>query len=268
MGALSSEDYEQFKKSFMRLTGIDLSLYKEEQMKRRLKTLLLKRQMSSFKMYYEHLCRSQEMLEECLNRITINVTEFFRNRPRWEVLENKLSEAFAAKRRLTVWSAACSTGEEPYSIAMMLAKHLPLDNFSIIATDVDRQVLKKAEEGRYSERALASLTLDEKQRFFQKDGPVYAIGERLKKTIVFKYNNLLSDPAPGQFDVIVCRNVLIYFTEEGKQTIYQKMARALKEGGILFVGSTEQIFHPENYALKSAETFFYEKTKAEGLAKL
>jgi len=265
--ALPVEDYEQFKKLFVRLTGIDLSLYKEEQMKRRLKTLLVKRQMPSFQAYYKHLCHSEEMLEECLNRITINVTEFFRNRPRWDVLEKKLADAFASKRRLTVWSAACSTGEEPYSIAMMLAKHLPLEKFSVIATDVDREVLKKAKEGRFTERALSSLTLDEKQRFFHKDGLIYAIDERLKKTIAFQYNNLLSDPAPGQFDVIVCRNVLIYFTEEGKQTIYQKMARALKEDGILFVGSTEQIFHPENYALKPAETFFYEKTKAEGLAK-
>ncbi|RYM05394.1 protein-glutamate O-methyltransferase CheR [Sporolactobacillus sp. THM7-7] len=259
MNRLADQDYEQFKQMFMNLTGIDLSLYKEEQMKRRLNTLRLKRQIPTFVSYYLQMKKSDELLQECLNRITINVTEFFRNRQRWDVLEGKLIRSFLQKKHVSVWSAACSTGEEAYSLAILLSKHFSPDRFSIVATDVDRTVLQKAAEGKYVTGALKSVTAQERRQYFLREGLFYRIDERLKRSIRFMRHDLLAEPSPGLFDLVVCRNVLIYFTNEGKNRIYQKLSDALKTNGILFVGSTEQIFQPKTYHLKAAETFFYEK---------
>ncbi|MDD9148659.1 protein-glutamate O-methyltransferase CheR [Sporolactobacillus sp. CQH2019] len=262
---LADQDYEQFKNLLFQFTGINLSLYKEEQMKRRLNTLRIRRGMPSFVSFFYEMKKSEPLLKEFLDRMTINVTEFFRNRQRWNVLEKKIQHyCSGGGRSLSVWSAACSTGEEPYSLAMILDRILPAGRFSIIASDIDQTVLEKAREGRYLESAVESLTSEERIRYFSRDGLFYCMDDKLKQSIRFIRHDLLHDPAPGKFDVVVCRNVLIYFTEEGKKKIYHKLSDSLREDGILFVGSTEQIFHPETYQLRSAETFFYEKSGIEG----
>jgi chemotaxis protein methyltransferase CheR len=262
MSETSEQDYEQFKRLFFQLTGINLSLYKEEQMKRRLNSLRVRREFSSFVDYAHRLKENKTLLDEILSRMTINVTEFFRNRPRWNILEDKIQEIASSGRQVTIWSAACSTGEEPYSLAILVSKYLPNMNFSIVATDIDRNVLEKASEGAYLEKAIEMLTPDER-RHFSKNGLLYHVNSRLKQTIRFKQHDLLLDPIPGKFDLVVCRNVLIYFTEEGKKTIYMKLSDALKTKGVLFVGSTEQIFNASTYHLRSTETFFYEKIDGE-----
>lgn len=261
MNQTTDQDYQKFKELFFRLTGINLSLYKEEQMKRRLNTLRAKRGFPDFVACFYEMKRSEELLKEFLNRMTINVTEFFRNKTRWDILEKKIRRMAEKRGKLTIWSAACSTGEEPYSLAILLKRYLPDDRFQIIATDIDRNVLKQASEGRYLEKAVTPLSAEERRRYFSTDGLFYTVSEDLKQGVQFCYHNLLSDPAPGIFDLIVCRNVLIYFTDEGKKLIYRKLSDALKEKGVLFVGSTEQIFHPEDYHLHSTETFFYEKAE-------
>lgn len=261
---MPDQDYEQFKNLFFLLTGINLSLYKEEQMKRRLNALRIRKGMPSFVFYFYEMKKSETLLKEFLGRMTINVTEFFRNRQRWAILESKIRRSFADGRHLSVWSAACSTGEEAYSLAIMLSRHSAPGRFSIIASDIDGAVLKRAEEGRYLGRAIEPLTDEERMRYFEKDGLFFRIDRKLKQSIRFIRHDLLRDPIPGSFDLVVCRNVLIYFTDEGKKKIYHKISDSLKENGILFVGSTEQIFHPEAYQLRSAETFFYEKSGIEG----
>ncbi|TGA98126.1 protein-glutamate O-methyltransferase CheR [Sporolactobacillus shoreae] len=260
MNSSSDQDYGQFKTLFFRLTGINLSLYKEEQMKRRLTTFRVKKNMPDFNALMAEMKKSDKLLNEFLSRMTINVTEFYRNQSRWDILEEKIKKLAAQKKQITIWSAACSTGEEPYSLAMLLRKYFPEDRFMITASDIDREVLQKASEGRYLERAVSPLQPDMLKQYFEKDGMFYSVSTLLKKSIRFVQHDLLSDPAPGSFDLIVCRNVLIYFTDEGKDIIYSKLGGSLKDGGILFVGSTEQIFHPERYRLRSEETFFYKKT--------
>ncbi|CAM3184266.1 CheR family methyltransferase [Sporolactobacillus spathodeae] len=252
-------DYQQFKESIFHLTNINLSYYKEDQMRRRLNTLRLKKEMPSFVAYFQAMQQSDALLKEFLSRMTINVTEFFRNRSRWTVLEEKIKKLSLEKRRISIWSAACSTGEEPYSLSMLLRRYFPAGHFSITATDIDREVLAKAETGTYIEQALVSLTAEERQLYISQTGLLFQVNPALKAEIQFIQHDLLNDDPPGRFDIVVCRNVLIYFTEEGKQVIYHKISQSLEPKGILFVGSTEQIFHPENYQLVSAEPFFYQK---------
>ncbi|MCO7176751.1 CheR family methyltransferase [Sporolactobacillus kofuensis] len=258
MDSSTDQDYKRFKQEIFQLTGIDLSLYKEEQMRRRLTSLRLRKEIPTFQAYFNRLKEEKPLLKEFLSRMTINVTEFFRNRPRWTVLENKIRSRALTGKPISVWSAACSTGEEPYSLAILLSKYYPKLNFSIVATDLDQIVLDRAMEGAYLGKALEPLTQEERQYFTEKD-MLYYVDSRLKQTIQFLHHDLLRDPSPGRFDLIVCRNVLIYFTEDGKKTLYHKLSDALKPQGILFVGSTEQIFNASSYQLRSTDTFFYEK---------
>ncbi|WP_077213800.1 CheR family methyltransferase [Bacillus dakarensis] len=254
------QDYEQFAANVKKKTGIDLTLYKEAQMKRRLTSLYEKKGFHSFQDYFQGISRDQDLMNELLDRMTINVSEFYRNYKRWEVLETKLLPKLLEKnKRLKVWSAACSTGEEPYTIAMILSHFLPLSQVQILATDIDENVIARAKLGVYPERSLNEVPSEIKTKFFTKEGGYYKISEEIKKTVTFKKHNLLADPYGGPFDLIVCRNVLIYFTEEAKSILYKKFSSALKEDGIFFVGSTEQIFNPSIYNFKTADTFFYQK---------
>lgn len=255
-----ANDYQDFILNIKRKTGIDLSLYKEAQMKRRLISLYEKKGFNSFGDFFNGIVKDRELLNDFLDRMTINVSEFYRNAQRWEVLEKKILPGLLEQNRnLKIWSAACSTGEEPYTIAMILSKMLPLSQIKITATDIDENALARARMGVYPERSLNEVPETMRQKFFGREGSFFKISEDIKKTVIFKKQNLLADDFGGPFDLIVCRNVLIYFTEEAKDQLYHKFSGALRKDGIFFVGSTEQIFNSGRYHLESAETFFYRK---------
>lgn len=253
-------DYTDFIQKINKKTGIDLSLYKEAQMKRRLTSLYEKRGFKNFNDYYLAIHNDKQLLDEFLDRMTINVSEFYRNSQRWDVLDKKIFPMLlSANKKLKIWSAACSTGEEPYSLAMVLSSHSPLKDISILATDLDSGVLERARVGLYSERSLKEVPKVILNKYFINEGQHYQVKDEIKKTVQFKQQNLLNDPYGTGFDLIVCRNVMIYFTEEAKDQIYQGFSKALRPGGVLFVGSTEQIFNPSKYGFESEETFFYRK---------
>ncbi len=243
-----SQDYIDFIVNIKRKTGIDLSLYKEAQMKRRLTSLYEKRGFQDFKEYFRFMTSDQKLFDEFLDRMTINVSEFYRNAKRWEVLQEKIfPKLLKQNKRPKIWSAACSTGEEPYTLAMVLSHFMALRDISILATDLDENAIARAKAGTYPERSLQEVPNEVKSKFFASDGMFYQVDESIKKTVTFKKQNLLADSFEQNFDLIVCRNVLIYFTEDAKNLVYQKFSEALKPGGILFVGSTEQIFNPSSF---------------------
>ncbi|MFC0214854.1 CheR family methyltransferase [Paenibacillus chartarius] len=253
-------DYSLFIKKIKEFTSIDLSQYKEAQMKRRLTTLWTKKGYTSFVSFFDGLMKDKALFYEFLDRMTINVSEFWRNPNRWELVEQKfVPEMLRKNRRLKIWSAACSTGEEPYTLAMILAKHGALADAQLIASDIDDGALDKARKGVYAERSLKDVPETYVKTYFRQDGMIFHVSDELKRSVKFQKQNLLLDGFDSGFDLIVCRNVIIYFTEEAKHVLYQKFANALKPGGLLFVGSTEQIFTPGQYGLEPAETFFYRK---------
>ncbi|MCP3025857.1 protein-glutamate O-methyltransferase CheR [Halobacillus sp. A5] len=253
-------DYDVFVQNLKRKSGIDLLFYKEAQMKRRLTSLRDKRGYQDFFSYFEACQHNRELFHELLDRLTINVSEFYRNQKRWVVLEEKVLPHLLEKRgKLKIWSAACSTGEEPYTLAMLLNKYLSPQEFEIIATDIDENALKSAETGIYPDRALKEAPKEVVSKYFNKKEYGYQINPQLKKNITFKKHNLLSDSYGENYDLIVCRNVLIYFTEDAKRLIYEKFSRSLKDQGFFFVGSTEQIFTPTDYNFNVFDTFFYQK---------
>ncbi len=261
---MAENDYSRFIEKVKRKSGIDLSQYKEAQMKRRLTSLREKKGFTSFDEFFAEMNRNAPLFEEFLDRMTINVSEFYRNYKRWEVLENRiLPLLIQEKNRIKVWSAACSTGEEPYTLAIMLSNMMRKQQFEIFATDLDENALQRARLGVYPERSLQELPQPLKDKYFTGNGSVYTIGDAIRQAVTFKKHNLLADPFDSGFDLIVCRNVMIYFTEEAKDELYRKFSKALRPGGILFVGSTEQIFNPGHYQLEPEDTFFYRKAKPE-----
>lgn len=255
-------DYEKFKQKVFQLTKIDLSSYKERQMKRRIDSLISKAKINSYDEYIEALKTDKKMLEEFVAYLTINVSEFYRNPEQWRLLEADvlpyLFNTFG--NNIKIWSAACSTGDEPYTLVMVLSKFVPLNKIQIIATDIDKQVLEKAQLGIYDEKSLKGLPVEFKTKYFTKIGEKsYQISDQIKKCVKFQQHNLLKDPYPDHCDMIVCRNVMIYFTEEAKQVMYKKFNDSLKKEGILFVGSTEQIISPNVYNFSTYKSFFYKK---------
>lgn len=255
------DNYEQFKKDVLQLTKIDLNAYKERQMKRRIDALINKQKASSYKDYVRMLKESKAMFDEFVNYLTINVSEFYRNPELWRVLEKDVMPVILEKKRPPkIWSAACSTGDEPYSLVMLLNQFLPFSQIHIIATDIDKQVLDKARMGLYNDKSLKGLPDGFLKKYFTKvNEHNYQINAELKKCVEFREHNLLKDPYPTACDMIVCRNVMIYFTEEAKEEIYKKFNAALAPEGFLFVGSTEQIIQPAALGYKSFRSFFYRK---------
>lgn len=255
-------DYEVFKQKIFQLTKIDLSCYKERQMKRRIDSLITKSKVSSYDEYVALLQTDGEKLEEFVAYLTINVSEFYRNPEQWKLLENEmlpyLFERFG--NQIKIWSAACSTGDEPYTLVMMLAKFIPMNRIEIIATDIDKQVLEKAQIGLYDEKSLRGLPNEYVTKYFSKIGNrSYQISDEVKRCVTFKQHNLLKDPYIKECHLIVCRNVMIYFTEEAKKDIYIKFCDSLQKDGLLFVGSTEQIITPNELGFSSFKSFFYKK---------
>jgi len=256
------DDYETFKKSIYDMTKIDLNSYKERQMKRRIEALITKHGISTYNEYVQKLKVDKAANEEFMNYITINVSEFFRNPEQWVVLEKQvfpyLLEHFG--KTLKIWSAACSTGDEPYSLAMLLSKFVPLNQIKIIATDIDKQVMEKAKVGLYHEKSLKDVPEDFQKKFFTKiNDRTYQISDVIKSCVEFKHHDLLREAYPSNCDLIVCRNVLIYFTDEAKNKIYMDFNKALKKEALLFVGSTEQIIQSQQMGFQTYKSFFYKK---------
>ena len=254
-------DYEYFKKAIFEMTKIDLNAYKEKQMKRRIDTLIDKHQVSGYDNYVKLLKTDNERFEEFVSYLTINVSEFYRNPDQWELMDKEIIPELISKfgRNLKIWSAACSTGDEPYSLVMALSRHVPLNQIKIFATDIDKQILEKAKLGLYNEKSIENVPKDLKEKYFEKVGASYRIKDEIKARVEFKQHNLLKDPYPTGMHMIVCRNVLIYFTDEAKDEIFRKYCASLMSKGILFIGSTEQIMNYKEVGFQRKNSFYYDK---------
>lgn len=256
-------DYEGFKTAVFKLTSIDLNAYKEQQMKRRIDTLISRHKISGYEDFVKNLKTDKELFEEFVSYLTINVSEFYRNPDQWELMDKQFIPELIKKfgKNLKIWSAACSTGDEPYSLVMALSKHIPLSNIKIIATDIDKQILAQAKVGLYNEKSLAGVPAEFKKKYFTKIGNSYQISDEIKSRVEFRQQNLIKDPYPDKCDFIVCRNVLIYFTEEAKDEVFRKFCASLKPGGLLFIGSTEQIMNHKDMGYERKNSFYYERVK-------
>jgi len=208
----------------------------------------------SFFRYYRYLkqrgMEHEKELLQLLDELTINETSFFRNRPQFEVLEQLvLPELIDRKkadgdRGFRIWSAGCSTGEEPYSIAMSVLEQLPsprLWDVRVYASDLSLTALERASSGTYPESKLQDMSRARQQRFFEACPDGFRIRDEVRRLVVYDFHNLKHENGLGELDIIFCRNVMIYFDPDEQQKVVNKLIRALRPGGYLFLGHSESV---------------------------
>jgi chemotaxis protein methyltransferase CheR len=260
--AFGEEDFQALRALVKSLTGIHLSEQKRELVYGRLTRRLRALQLRSFAEYRERLKDDVQEIAELCNAITTNLTSFFREPHHFQYLREHVLAPLAAERRRTrrlrIWSAGCSTGEEPYSIAMTVLETLPDGggwDVRILATDLDSEVLARARRGIYPPERTGSLSPERLQRFFierqDKDGVCRQIAPEVAALVTFKQLNLIHAlPMRGPLDAIFCRNVVIYFDRETQRQLFARIARLQRPGDVLFLGHSESLFKVcDSYAL-------------------
>lgn len=254
---LTDNEFKLFRKYIEDKCGIDIPEGKAYLIETRLSRLLVDSGLSSFEELYHLIIRSndQNMAERVIDAITTNETLWFRDKSPWVILEKVFLPRFVdmlrsgQRRKIRLWSAAASTGQEAYSTAMCIDSWLmrngindiTLSNFEIMATDISQTVIDMARTGRYDAisvmRGLDPLIRD---RYFKKDGTVWEVDNRIKSHVKFQQFNLQSSyMLLGKFDIVFCRYVLIYFSDMLKENVFSKLFGTMEEGGALFLGSSE-----------------------------
>jgi chemotaxis protein methyltransferase CheR len=261
--AFGNEDFEALRTLVKQLTGINLSDQKRELVYGRLARRLRALQLRSFAEYREVLANDggKEIVEFC-NAITTNLTAFFREPHHFEYLREHVLKPLAAdptaSRKLRIWSAGCSTGEEPYSIAITILETLQdlrRWDIRILATDLDSDVLQRGQRGTYAAERVRGLSPERISRFFsqreERKELHYQVNPEVAALIAFKQLNLMHPlPMKGPLPVIFCRNVIIYFDKDTQRHLFSRIAHLQRPGDLLFLGHSESLFKvSEDYGL-------------------
>jgi len=252
---LTDSEFNRLRKLVRELCGIALADSKKELVYGRLARCLRRLNLTTFGEYCAILESGDHAeLQEFTNAMTTNLTSFFRENHHFEQLADDtlpyLAKCRAATRRIRMWSAGCSTGEEPYSIAMVLreAQHLFGGwDVRLLATDIDSTVVATAAEGIYGADRLRAMDPQRLERWFtacDETAQQYAVAEELRSMITFRQLNLLGVwPVKGPFDVVFCRNVTIYFDKETQRQLFERLAQLQEPGAWLFIGHSENLFN-------------------------
>ena len=262
----TQDEYEQFCVAFRRVCGIDLLQYKRGQMERRIRSFVSTRHGAlGLVAYAETLKADKDELDRFLDRVTINVSQLWRNPEQWEVLEEKILPDLAETAptrpsRVRCWSAGSSYGAEAYTLAAIARRAIPRAQVSILGTDIDARMVERARTGVFTaEDARDAPTATLASHFAMEDGR-WKASEELKRMVRFEQGDLLRMPvAPGRFDLVMCRNTVIYFTEDVRDALHRRLAQALAPGGFLVVGTSERIADPSGLGLTSPHRFIYRK---------
>ena len=255
-------EYSFIKREILALTDINLDFYKSTQMQRRLKTFLIRSGHTNWRNYFQDARCNPMILSQLKDYLTINVSAFFRDMLKYQYLRQHILPGLLQHRsKLRIWSAGCSRGQEPFSIAMLLAeKNCLHQGHYILATDLDQAVLEQARAGGpYTEDEVKDIPAASLQRFFEKRAGYYWVQESFRRQVTFRRHNLLADPFENEFDLIICRNVVIYFTNPVKDQLYRKFYNALSPNGILFVGGTEIVPKAADLGFETAGISFYRR---------
>ncbi|MGK5094879.1 protein-glutamate O-methyltransferase CheR [Deltaproteobacteria bacterium TL4] len=258
---LTVQDLQKFAEIAYTETGIRISDQKLELMNNRLGRRIKELGLESFKHYYDYLRKTSSEMPHFVESITTNETYFFRCPKHFTLLSKQVFSGISTSQ-VDVWSAASSTGEEPYSLAIALSERLP--NFQgrqvrLFASDIDYGVLKKASEGIYNSYALRLVTPDLLKKYFLPHSNNYKIADSLRKMVLLGQHNLKLPFPKGKVDILFCRNVLIYFDDASKQIVFNNLINALKPGGYLFLGESEII--PELSGMHRVEASVAQKMK-------
>ncbi len=257
---MTDPEYGLLTKTIEALLAIDLTAYKTPQMRRRLDAFIT-RQSLAVPEFCAVVRRDQALLAQLRDMLTINVSEFFRDGAQFTRLEQEiLPDLLRQTGRLRIWSAACSNGQEPYSIAMMLDSAGAAGRASVLATDIDPIALDRARAGGpYQEADIRNIPADRRARYLTNDGGQVRVSQEIRRRVQFRQLNLLSDRFESNFDLIVCRNVVIYFSDEAKSDLFGRFHSALSANGVLFLGGTETLLGPDSNGFDRLGSSFFRR---------
>ncbi|HII02268.1 TPA: protein-glutamate O-methyltransferase CheR, partial [Methanosarcinaceae archaeon] len=244
-------DLELLKRAIKKNLGFNCEQYKESHFRRRINVRVRATNSSSYAEYLKILKKDQDEYRNLIEALTVNVSEFFRNPETYTVIEKEVlpalikSKSNSLVKSIRIWSAGCAAGEEAYSLAILL--HMLLDKefgkyrISIMGTDIDSSSLEKARKGVYGENVLKNVDEKTRERYFIKKGGMYQVTDQLKNITHFKQHDLISGPKLSHFDMIICRNVMIYFNKEIQEQLHLDFYKALSQGGFFIIGKAETL---------------------------
>jgi len=253
-------DYAKLQRDIHKTLGIDLTAYKEQQMRRRINQWLDRYRLASYDELVQTLVQDREHRAKFVEYLTINTSSFFRDTRVFDVIEEVVLPDISANRRPRIWSAGASIGAEVYSIAILMreARFTP---GLLLATDLDEAVLEKAKTGIYLPSQVNGMEPKYLSKYFkQLDNGNWAIADSIKNMVVFKQHDLLKHPYERNFDLILCRNVFIYFTSETQKRLITEFVHSLNPTGYFIVGSAEQIMDPASFGLRRVSYCIYQKS--------
>lgn len=254
------DDYVEFCTFLRRLTGIDLSQYKRPQMERRLRTFYAKRGMDLLTDAIPGLRSDPAHLEELLDRITINVSQLWRNPEQWELIRNRVLPELGETGQVRAWSAGCSYGAEAYTLATLCHITLPGKRVSIHGTDIDKRMVQRARLGVFSDDDARSAPEKLMRIGFDRVQDGWRAKLNLRSMTRFDAGDLLQMRLrTSSYDLILCRNTVIYFAEPIRDELHVRLADALRPGGYLVIGSTERVSQPNALGLSMQHPFIYRK---------
>ena len=253
------DEYVAFCRGLRHLAEVDLSQYKRGQMERRIRSFAGRRGVTLLGDYLAILRSERDELDRFLDRITINVSQLWRNPEQWELLgASLLPELQGRQGGIRAWSAGCSYGAEAYTLAAVAREHVPTARVTILGSDVDARMVARAREGRFDADDARSAPPAALRRWFEPDGDGWRPRAELARLVRFEVADLLSMPVPrAAYDLVLCRNVVIYFTETVRDSVHARLAASLRPGGYLVVGSTERVAQPGALGLHTAHPFVY-----------
>jgi len=257
---VDTSNFEDFVAGIKGRLGLDLSCYKRDQMLRRIHGSMERSGATSYGEFLRLIDTNPQVRQLFVDRLTINVSELFRNPDHFTVLGEKvLPSLLEHTRSLRVWSAGCSYGAEPVSLVVLIKEVAPSAYLELTASDIDETILKSAAQGRFQEPDMKNVSAERRAKWFDMKDGMWCARQEAMRHIRFVKHNLLADAAPGSFDLIVCRNVVIYFSEDAKAHINRMFFNALKPGGFLFVGGTERVTDYEEIGFTNPLPFYYSK---------
>ncbi|NLM26014.1 MAG: protein-glutamate O-methyltransferase CheR [Firmicutes bacterium] len=251
-------DYSMFKRKIVDILGIDLNSYKEQQMHRRILQWISRYDLGDYTALVDLIQKDEEHRKRFMEYLTINTSYFFRDTLVFDYLEKTLLPEIASTKPAKIWSAGCSIGAEVYSITILLLENKLKFN-TLLATDIDETVLEKARQGIFQQTHINEISNDILSKYFTVTGNDYELKDLVRKHVIFKQHNLLTDPFPKGYDLILCRNVFIYFTAEVQRELTEKFVESLNPGGYFVVGSAEQIMNPAQFGLSRVSYCVYQK---------
>ncbi|MBS3781921.1 MAG: protein-glutamate O-methyltransferase CheR [Candidatus Thermoplasmatota archaeon] len=258
-----SKGFKRLRNEVSKRIGVDYENYSKSHLRRRFHARMRVVETPKFTDYLNYLKRNDEEIEKLRKLLTVNVTKFKRDEDVWEIIEDEVIPQIIDKKndeifkKIKVWSAGCATGEEPYSLAISFLNNQLPENISIqiYGTDLDNQALDFARNGVYPDKSVKNLSKMEKKEFFIQKNKGWILKDKIKDLVKFEKKDIFKTEFKRKFDLILCRNLMIYFNNDSKADLMKRLVESLNKGGFLIIGMAENLRAPakddvESYDLK------------------